>query len=250
MPQLLLGFAGEIASGKGTATRLIKEWFPGTMSARFSDPLREFTAWFASTDKQFSFKHLETNEYYALVENMLCRCFGLNQFPRPCLVDESKEIADTILARWGGGILPRLQERGELQFLSTLVRQKISEDILERSIVARMAGSLGSSPVGVIEGIRREVDISNLLLRPDFKLIYIDVDPRIAFERMKLRNENAGDHEMTREEFERRRLAEAESQIRSLKARAHILIDNSGIPGSLESELRRAVMMWLRSCLP
>jgi dephospho-CoA kinase len=43
--QLIIGFAGEMDAGKSTATALVKRWYPGTPSFRFSDSLREFHAW-------------------------------------------------------------------------------------------------------------------------------------------------------------------------------------------------------------
>src|SRR3989338_9835356 len=46
MKKVMLGFASEMGAGKGTAASLVRSWFPGTESFRFSDSLREFYAQF------------------------------------------------------------------------------------------------------------------------------------------------------------------------------------------------------------
>ncbi len=43
--KLILGFAGKMGSGKGAATQIVKDAYPGTPSFRFSDALREFYSW-------------------------------------------------------------------------------------------------------------------------------------------------------------------------------------------------------------
>lgn len=43
--KLMLGFAGEMGSGKGTATEIVRSAYPGTPSFRFSDTLRDLSSW-------------------------------------------------------------------------------------------------------------------------------------------------------------------------------------------------------------
>lgn len=60
MSQLIVGFAGEMACGKGTATDLVKRWYPGTPAFRFSDSLREFHAWLLKDYAPPSDVHMDT----------------------------------------------------------------------------------------------------------------------------------------------------------------------------------------------
>lgn len=200
MKKLMIGHAGEMAAGKGTATDLEKVWYPGTDSFRFSDPLREFwTQW---------------NEHCAA-------CYSV-AFP---------EKAST----------------PDLQRMSTLVRQLFGENVLERAIALRAERSTSTSPIVIIEGIRRLVDISTLVTdsQYQFRLVYIEADPKVRWERHRMRNEKPGDADLTFEQFLELGRAEAEREIRSLKPHAHLVIDNSGTPNILEETLQKEVSKWL-----
>lgn len=200
MQKLLLGFAGEMAAGKGTGTGLVKLWHPGTPSFRFSDPLREFwTLWNAHCAEQY------------------------------------------------GVIFPEKASTPDLQRMSTLIRQLFGENSLERAIVARAERSTSASPLVIIEGIRRLVDISTLLANPQyhFRLVYIEADPKVRWMRHRTRNEKPGDADLTFEQFLELGNAEAEQQIRLLKSHAHLVIDNSGSSEVMEGILRAEVLKWL-----
>lgn len=202
MKKLLLGFAGEMASGKGTAAELVKLWHPETPSFRFSDSLREF---------------------WVLWREHLATCHRL--------------------------ALPEEASTTDLQQLSTLVRQLFGENVLERAIVARAECSSAQSPIVVIEGIRRLVDVSTLVADPQycFHLTYIEACPEVRWERHRIRNEKPGDADLTFEQFVELGRAEPEQQIRLLKPHAHLVIDNSGPQGVLEETLRQQVGQWLVS---
>ena len=118
---------------------------------------------------------------------------------------------------------------------------------VEETVIQRIEQTKTESPIVVIEGIRRFVDIGTLLKEPNFRLIYIEVDSEVAYERMKNRNENVSDAEITWEKFLELGNAEAEQQIRLLKHHAHLVIDNSGEHAKLETVLRAEVAKWLIS---
>jgi dephospho-CoA kinase len=183
MKKLMLGFAGEMAAGKGTATEFVKTWYPGTPSFRFSDSLREFHAWLGA---EFLVPH--------------------------------------------GVTIPANASTKDLQGLSTKIRELFGENSLERAVALRADRCLSESPIVIIEGIRRPVDISTLMTdsRYNFKLIYIEADIKIRWMRHRARNEKPGDAELSFAQFVELGKAEPEAQIRLLKPHAHLVFINNG----------------------
>ncbi|MFA5999604.1 MAG: AAA family ATPase [Candidatus Paceibacterota bacterium] len=116
--------------------------------------------------------------------------------------------------------------RENLQKLSTVMRANFGEDLLARAI-ANDASKLDADVV-VIDGVRRFTDISHLKDLENFILIKIDAEPKIRYERMKIRNENAGDDKKTFEEFLKDQEAEADKQIPEVMKTAKYAIENSG----------------------
>lgn len=198
MEKLIVGFAGEIASGKGEGTGIVRARYPGTPSFRFSDPLREF---------------------WASWRTHLLGAYGVT--------------------------LPEGAQTPDLQEMSRQIRAIFGEDVLERAIVSRAKRSASSSPIVVIEGIRRLVDISVLINEPNFRLIYVEADPAVRWQRFVWRNEKPGDAARTFEEFLELGKAEAEREIRLLRDRAHLIVDNSGERWSLERKVSAAIAEWV-----
>lgn len=116
--------------------------------------------------------------------------------------------------------------RENLQKISTVLRANFGEDLLSKAI-ASDASKLNADVV-VIDGVRRFTDIEHLKDLPNFVLVKIDADPKIRYERMKLRNENAGDDKKTFEQFIKDHEAEADKQIPEVMKGAKYAIDNSG----------------------
>jgi dephospho-CoA kinase len=116
--------------------------------------------------------------------------------------------------------------RENLQKLSTVLRANFGEDLLASAIAAD-ASKLDANIV-VIDGVRRFTDIEHLRNLPNFILVKIDAEPQIRYERMKLRNENAGDDKKTFEEFIQDHESEADRQIPEVMKTAQYSIDNSG----------------------
>jgi dephospho-CoA kinase len=116
--------------------------------------------------------------------------------------------------------------RENLQKLSTVMRANFGEDLLARAI-ASDASKLDADVV-VIDGVRRFTDISLLKDLENFILIKIDAEPKIRYERMKIRNENTGDDKKTFEEFLKDQEAEADRQIPEVMKTAKYTIENSG----------------------
>ncbi|HNW71466.1 MAG TPA: AAA family ATPase [Candidatus Paceibacterota bacterium] len=116
--------------------------------------------------------------------------------------------------------------RENLQKVSTVLRENFGEDLLA-SAIATDASKLDADIV-VIDGVRRFTDIEHLKDLPNFVLVKIDADPKLRYERMKLRNENVGDDKKTFEEFMKDHEAEADKQIPEVMKTAKYEIINNG----------------------
>lgn len=116
--------------------------------------------------------------------------------------------------------------RDTLQRVSTVLRANFGENLLAKAI-ANDASKLDADIV-VIDGVRRFTDIEHLNELLNFTLVKIDAEPKIRYERMKLRNENKGDAEKTFEEFLDDHEKEADKQIPEVMKTAEYSIDNSG----------------------
>gem|GEM_PF-1768200 len=301
-----------MACGKGTATDLVKRWYPGTPSFRFSDSLREFHAWlvkdyappsdvhmnagvlgFCTLDQwavadflgfrefdmakvlKVDMSHLrlgdktpsEVLKRFWMIANV---CEGVAQFfegnipkakrwfrtPNPNLGNMAPREMILLgrfekVSRFINDALaqnpPRDATTSELQRLSTKIRELFGENALERAVIARVARVTGKHPVIILEGIRRFVDIRALMddTAVRFRLIYLEADARVRWERHRLRNEKPGDADLSFDKFVELGKAEAEEQIRLLRPYAHATIDNS--PGKVlfEKNLSLQIATWV-----
>jgi len=126
-------------------------------------------------------------------------------------------------------VLSRLtipNSRENLQKISTILRANFGENLLAKVITADAAKL--EADIVLIDGVRRFTDIEHLKDLPNFVLVKIDADPKLRYERMKLRNENAGDDKKTYEDFLKDHEAEADKQIPEVMKTAKYSIDNSG----------------------
>lgn len=245
MGELKLGFVAEIGGGKTASATYVKTLYPGTPSVRFSDSLREFIAWFNEGKMAGEFAGGDRDQLEYALEEGLCASFPWDLVARALHKEKLLQFVDWILYHWLSDANEIKVDRITMQNLSTALRSIFAENILERAVIAQSSRHNSGSSLAVIEGIRRLVDIGTLLSEPDFKLIYLECDPKVAYVRTLHRNENPGDAEMTYEEFLSRRGAEAEAQIRMLKPYAHLVIDNSGEIAELEAALERAILSWI-----
>jgi dephospho-CoA kinase len=76
--------------------------------------------------------------------------------------------------------------------------------------------------------VRRMADIEYLKDLPNFYLIKVEADEKTRYERMKARNENAGDSDKTFEQFLADQNNEAERGIPEVMDFAKISINNNG----------------------
>ncbi len=245
MAQLQLGFVAEIGGGKTASATYVKTLYPGTRSLRFSDSLREFIVWFNERKIAGDYSREDRDQLEHALEEGLCAVYPWDIVARAAHENRFLEFTDWVVQNWLFNDNEIKVDRVTMQSLSTALRSIFAENILERAIIARSSKQSSGSPVAVIEGIRRLVDIGTILAEPNFRLVYLECNPEIAYRRTVVRNENPGDAEMTYAEFLMRREAEAEAQIRMLKPYAHLVIDNSGEISHLQSQLRHKILLWL-----
>jgi dephospho-CoA kinase len=126
-------------------------------------------------------------------------------------------------------ILKRLfieQSRENLQNISTVLRQVFGEEIMAKVMASEAAND--QADIVVIDGIRRQADIVHLTKLPEFKLIYLEADMELRYQRLTNRRENADDATVTWEEFQKAHQAETELQIKTLRPQADFIINNNG----------------------
>ena len=135
-------------------------------------------------------------------------------------------------------ILDRLylgHTRGNMQQLSTSVRENFGEDTLARVMFEDVRKD--EHEVVVVDGVRRPADIAYLKTLPEFRLVYIDTSLEQRYERIVKRGENPDDATKTLEQFKKDQRGEADAQIRSLKEVASCVITNDGSHADLYAQI-------------
>lgn len=117
--------------------------------------------------------------------------------------------------------------RGNLQTISTILRQNFGDDIMSKVIAQDAKNS--TSDIIITEGVRRPSDVPYLKELSNFILIYIKADEKIRFSRLANRGEKPDDATKTWKEFEEEGKQEAEQKILEIAATANFTIDNNGI---------------------
>ncbi len=250
MKKIILGFAGEMASGKGTATDLIKQWYPRTPSFRFSDSLREFYAGLIARIPDGRLSGMPSDERLLRLHIREVAEVSFEFTPNA----RADNNAHTAFAAWvvtefipvRKGVWNASASTPDLQAISTAARHHFGENILERALMSRARGVNSSSPFIVFEGIRRLVDIGTLMHDPSvvFRLTYVFAHTDIRHQRHKLRNEKPGDDCLTLAQFIELGNAEAEREIRLLEGHAHAVIDNGGPPEAFEVAVSATLEDW------
>lgn len=119
--------------------------------------------------------------------------------------------------------IPR--ERENYQVLSTILRENFGQDLLSKIVANDVKNA--STDLVVIDGIRRPKDIEYLKDIEGFKMIAIEVDPKVRYERLKKRAEKAGDADKSWDDFQKEDVAESEITIPDLMKQADVTIDNN-----------------------
>lgn len=139
-------------------------------------------------------------------------------------------------------VLDRLylpQSRANMQKMIPILLNGFGTDLLSKVMAQDVLKS--DKNIIVIDGVRRFPDIEHLKKIPGFTLVAIEVDPKIRYQRLVSRGENAGDKEKTWEQFLAEHQAATEIDIPKLMAVADIKIDNNGSLEDLYRQLDKLV---------
>ncbi len=117
------------------------------------------------------------------------------------------------------------KSRDNLIKMSTAVREAFGQDALANVMEAQVQESMAD--IVIVDGIRRMEDIEDLNKDPKFHLVEIWAPPEVRFERLKKRNEKAGEGDMTWEAFLAMGKRETEKTIAGVAAQAKYKIDNN-----------------------
>ncbi|QQG52574.1 MAG: AAA family ATPase [Candidatus Falkowbacteria bacterium] len=129
--------------------------------------------------------------------------------------------------------------RENMQDLSLDLRNRFGSDILARIIATDAKNDNGG--IVIVDGVRRMDDIVHLSNLPEFKLISVEADINLRYERMKLRNENEGDAGKTFAEFENDCQKEAEKEIPIVISHAAYHLNNNGTLEELYAKIDKII---------
>ncbi|MCW1892468.1 MAG: AAA family ATPase [Candidatus Uhrbacteria bacterium] len=110
--------------------------------------------------------------------------------------------------------------------LSEVLRETCGEDILSRAIQIGIQKS--PSPVIVVDGVRREGDITTLKEVADFHLLGVDAAAETRYERAKKRAEKPEEANQSFEDFLKLDQRSTELTTRELMKQASMTFDNNG----------------------
>lgn len=116
--------------------------------------------------------------------------------------------------------------RGNLQALSTFLRQTYGEDVMSKTIAKDVEHALLTHDIVVTEGVRRPTDITYLKDMEGFTLIAIQMDMKKRFERLAHRGEKTDDATKTWGEFKKEANHESELKIQEIAKTADVVITN------------------------
>ncbi|PWB39124.1 MAG: hypothetical protein C3F02_00695 [Parcubacteria group bacterium] len=135
-------------------------------------------------------------------------------------------------------VLDRLyleHSRENMSNLSTLLRERFGEDLFAKVMAADVAKS--DAKIVVVDGARRQADVEHLKKIAGFKLVSIEADPKIRYERLTRRAENPDDKNKTWEQFLADHQLETEVNIPPLMKLADVVVDNNGSAEELYRQL-------------
>lgn len=110
--------------------------------------------------------------------------------------------------------------------LAEALRTSFGENILA-TVLADDAARM-SAQIVVIDGIRKLGELDELRKLSNFRFIFVETDLRVRYERIKNRGTKTDDQAKTFEEFVRDHEHAADREVRNLKEKADLIIENNG----------------------
>lgn len=135
--------------------------------------------------------------------------------------------------------------RANYATLAEALRTSFGENILATALAddaMRM-----SAQVVVIDGIRKFGELDELLKLSSFHFIFVETDLRVRYERVKNRGTKTDDRAKTFEEFVRDHEHAADREVRNLKEKADVVIENNGTLQDLYGRVDEVMRQFLHS---
>jgi dephospho-CoA kinase len=130
--------------------------------------------------------------------------------------------------------------RDNLIQISIVLREEFGHDLFAKAMAEDIKQDDHNEYI-VVEGIRREEDISFLKLLPNFHLVGITGDIERRYQRLTSRTENSDDQHKTYEDFVADHERETEKSIVPLTEKTEYLIHNNGTIEDLYTEIKNTV---------
>jgi dephospho-CoA kinase len=131
------------------------------------------------------------------------------------------------------------ENRENLQKISTVFREHFGSDILSKTIYHDVKSD--KHDVVTVDGVRRFEDVKFLRKLPSFKLVYIEASLKNRYERLIKRRENADDATKTFEDFKKDLKLEAELEVKKLKEKADVVVENNGTREELYAQVDKII---------
>jgi dephospho-CoA kinase len=132
-------------------------------------------------------------------------------------------------------ILDLPQTRENMAWLGVDLRQRFGQDILAKAVTAQVRKS--KNKMVALPNVRLPQDITYLKKLPGFHLVHIDADPKIRYQRLIRRSQNADDKSKTWAKFLKDSRLPTEIKIRQLAKKAEYRLDNSGSVENLKKQV-------------
>ncbi|MFB6226381.1 MAG: AAA family ATPase [Candidatus Paceibacteria bacterium] len=130
------------------------------------------------------------------------------------------------------------QNRDNMVKLSTAIRDNFGPDIFSRVLI----NEAKDEDKVVLEGARKEEDLSEFKDREDFYLLAIEARQKTRYNRVSARSENEDDQNKTFSEFKRDEKKATETEIGSLIQQADFTIENNDSLEDFHNELDNLVI--------
>jgi dephospho-CoA kinase len=140
------------------------------------------------------------------------------------------EILEEILK-----ILSLPKERKNFSDLALGLRNQFGEDVLVNAMFERIMQS--SADVVIADGFRKKEEVERFRELDGFTLVFLEVDPKIAYKRIVKRGEKSDDANKTFEEFMEDARHKTDAEIPELRERSNYILENNGIPEELHVKI-------------
>lgn len=127
------------------------------------------------------------------------------------------------------------ETREAMSQLAQLMRANYGNDILVKTLIKDLEKM--DVPIAVFDGIRYFDEYNALRERKDFQLWAVATDLEIRHSRIVKRGENAGEADLTLEQFKVQHELPTELAIPDIMAKADVTINNNGTMAELQAQI-------------